>query len=443
MNKELRLHLRPVRGAKDLLHEDCQRQDYIEKTARNCAQCFGFKELQTPIFEYAPVFQNHLGTSSDIVNKETYTFEDRGGDAITLRPEGTAGIVRAVLSQGLLRKPPLKFYYHGPMFRYERPQKGRLRQFHQLGIEYFGNASVFADLEVLGLAWIFLKKLGVQEYGLLHINTLGSPLCRKSYVEELVKYLNLHKRNLSKDSQERLERNPLRILDSKSEEDQALLKDAPQMEDHLSKESLATFEKLKEGLETLDIPYKTDPYLVRGLDYYVHNVFEFKTKHLGSQDTLLAGGRYDGLVERMGGSPTPAVGWAAGIDRMSLLIEEMKKFPSLSVYQDVAILPMEESLELFGLRFAHQLRQKGLRVELILSGNRTKRLKKAQQLHCKWVWLMEKGKNTIQDRVSQSQWEGEFIGKLNLDFFKESMDKRDKETLNFIKEAEIKNEHSF
>ena len=280
--------VRPVRGVKDLLWEESRQHRHIQEVAWDCAQRFGFHFLETPIFEHAEVFHRHLGEHSDIVTKETYTFKDRGGDTITLRPEGTAGVVRAVLSQGLLRKPPLKFYYQGPMFRYERPQKGRLRQFHQLGIEFFGNASVQADLEVLSLAWIFLKELGLTHLCLLYINNLGSSTCRKNYVKALVRYFEGHQKHLSKESQERLQRNPLRILDSKAEEDKKLLQGAPSMKGHLNEDSLAAFESLKEGLELLDIPYQEDPHLVRGLDYYNQGVFEFKTQPLNPAESSQA-----------------------------------------------------------------------------------------------------------------------------------------------------------
>ena len=421
MSSSRRQALRPVRGVKDLLPEESHKHCHIQKVALDCARRFGFRPLETPIFEYAEVFHSHLGEDSDIVNKETYTFEDRGGDAITLRPEGTAGLVRAVLSQGLLRKPPLKFYYEGPMFRYERPQKGRLRQFHQLGIEFFGNASVGADLEVLSFAWIFLKELQLRDVCFLYINNLGSLACRKSYVKTLVQYLEGHKKHLSQESQERLQRNPLRILDSKASGDKELLQGAPSIKDHLSEESLRTFESLKKGLESLDIPYKEEPHLVRGLDYYNQGVFEFKTlsdpsldattskvagtsSSLGSQDTVLAGGRYDHLVESMGGPSTPAVGWAAGLERIVLLMEGQNTFPPLSSFTDLVLLPMGKNWESFALQVAHKLRQEGFHLEIISSGNLGKRWKKAELLEAKWIWIMEGEHHTFKNRKTQFQW---------------------------------------
>ena len=305
--------LRPVRGTHDLLPEDNRRHRRVIETFRDIAERFAFGEIATPIFEFAEVFKRTLGETSDIVTKEMYTFTDRGGDLITLRPEYTAGIARAFISGGLQQQLPLKFYGHGPMFRYERPQKGRQRQFHQLDAEILGVAEPLADIEVIALGATLLEALGMADVTELELNTLGDPESRAAYRAALVDYFEGHRDGLSEDSLRRLDRNPLRILDSKDEGDRAVVVDAPLMGDYLNAASADMFGAVRAGLDRLGIAYRLNPRLVRGLDYYTHTAFEFTTRKLGAQGAVIAGGRYDGLIDaghRFGGRHR-AIGLAA------------------------------------------------------------------------------------------------------------------------------------
>ncbi len=369
--------LQRVRGTRDLLPEDNVKFRYIEANAYNLATLYGYGEIETPIFEFSEVFHRTLGETSDVVNKETYTFIDRGGESITLRPEGTAGVARAFVSEGMAQNLPLKFYYHGPMFRYERPQKGRYRQFKQLGVECLGIESPLADVESLALAWDLLSKIGIADNCHLEINTLGDTASRAQYRSALVGYFSQYQNQLSADSKMRLEKNPLRILDSKDEGDRALIANAPVLQDFLNEESSVFFKAVINGIESLGIPYKINPKLVRGLDYYCHTVFEFVTTSLGAQGTVLAGGRYDGLVEMMGGPKTSGIGWAAGIDRLADLIteESYKKTTPL-----LAVIPADPLGEAQALKSCHQLRLAGYKVEILLSGKMGKRFQKADKI---------------------------------------------------------------
>ncbi len=307
--------LQSVRGTHDLLPEAQAKHNTIIGVARSISERFGFQEMSTPIFEFADVFKRTLGEASDIVNKEMYTFKDRNDEEITLRPEGTAPIARAFISEGLSQRTPLKLFYQGPMFRYERPQKGRQRQFHQFGVELLGVASPYADVECLTLAHEILKGLNVLTTSSLQINSIGDDESRAKYTAALVKYLKENSAKLSEESQKRLTTNPLRILDSKSEGDQALLKNAPLISEFYNETSKSFFDTICGTLKNTGIPYHVNPFLVRGLDYYTHCVFEFRTTALGAQDAILSGGRYDGLIGQMGGPATPGIGWAAGIER--------------------------------------------------------------------------------------------------------------------------------
>ena len=311
--------LQPARGTQDLLPETARRHRQVSETAREMAALYGFAEISTPIFEFTEVFARPIGEHTDIVSKEMYTFTDRGGEEVTLRPENTAGVVRAVLSNGLTQSTPLKFFYSGPMFRYERPQKGRFRQFHQIGVELLGVATPQADIEVIALGQRILKALGIADRVVLELNTLGDPQSRAAYRTALVQYFSSRRAELSEDSRDRLERNPLRILDSKAREDAPIIAEAPPFDRYLNDSSAEFFGNVRDGLRRLGIAYRLNPRLVRGLDYYTHTVFEFVTTDLGAQGTVLAGGRYDGLVELMGGPAMPGVGWAAGIERLAML----------------------------------------------------------------------------------------------------------------------------
>lgn len=365
-----------VRGTRDLLPIEKMKFRFIEQSAYEKAQRYGFGEIETPIFEFSEVFHRSLGETSDAISKETYTFLDRGGESLTLRPEGTAGVARAFISEGMAQNLPLKFYYYGPMFRYERPQKGRYRQFYQLGVEALGFETPSADVEVLDLGWNLLKSLGFENRCILEINTLGDPESRKKYREQLVAFLLPLKNELSPDSQIRLDKNPLRILDSKDPSDQKLLEGAPQLEASLSTESKVFFEKVLKSLTDLGIPFKLNPKLVRGLDYYCHTVFEFTTTELGAQGALLSGGRYDSLIETLGGPKTPGVGWAAGVDRLA----EMFQLPEETNRTLIAVLAADSAGEAEELKVLQKLRYAGFHAELILGGNFGKKMKKADKL---------------------------------------------------------------
>jgi len=368
--------LNPVRGTQDILPEEGRLYRRVEETAFEVAERYGFGEITTPIFEFTEVFSRTLGDTSDIVTKEMYTFEDKGGDQITLRPEGTAGVARAFISNGLQQNLPLKLFYRGPMFRYERPQKGRRRQFRQVGVEILGVATPQADIETISIAQTFLEELGLKDYIKLELNSLGDTDSRSAYCDELVKYLSDHQDKLSKDSLERLDRNPMRILDSKDEGDQAVVVDAPRLQDNLNEASQSFFEDLCEGLTKLGIVFEHNTNLVRGLDYYCHTAFEFKTSDLGAQGTVLAGGRYDGLVGQMGGPETPGIGWAAGVERLSLLLDD-----GAEAKRPIAVIPVGSKAESEAMVVTEMLRKKGYRVDLGYSGNLKKRMKRANRLN--------------------------------------------------------------
>jgi histidyl-tRNA synthetase len=367
--------LQPVRGTQDLLPETARRHRQVSETARAVAELYGFAEITTPMFEYTEVFSRPIGETSDIVTKEMYTFIDRGGDEITLRPENTAGVVRAVLSDGLIQSAPLKFFYSGPMFRYERPQKGRLRQFHQIGVELIGVAQPHADIEVIALASRILDALAVRERTALELNTLGDLESRAAYRDALTSYFSRRISELSQDSRRRLERNPLRIFDSKEESDQRVSLEAPAFDDYLNSYSRDFFARVRDGLDQLEIPYRVNPRLVRGLDYYSHTAFEFVTSDLGAQGAVIGGGRYDALVELMGGPATPGVGWASGIERVAMLIAEPP-----GPKRPIALVPVGAAGERAALQLAEELRGEGFAVDLGYSGNLGRRLRRANKI---------------------------------------------------------------
>lgn len=367
--------LQPVRGTQDILPAAMRRYRAVVETARQHAVRFGYEEIATPIFEFTEVFKRPIGETTDIVMKEMYSFADKGGEDVTLRPENTAGVVRAVIANGLTQTLPLRFFYHGPMFRYERPQKGRFRQFHQIGIELIGVREPQGDVEVIVLGADVLRGLGVLARTELRLNTLGDMESRSGYRDALVKYFSAHAHKLSEDSRKRLERNPLRILDSKDEADVALSAGAPHFEDYLTPSSHDFFRRVREGLDALGIRYVLDPRLVRGLDYYSHTAFEFVTTELGSQGAVLAGGRYDGLMGVMGGPETPGVGWAGGIERLSLMIAEPPPPP-----RPIALVPIGADAEALALKLAQELRRDGFAVDLAYSGNLQKRMRRADRI---------------------------------------------------------------
>lgn len=375
--------LQPVRGTHDLLAEDHRRQRRVVDTARRVVELYGFEEIATPIFEFTDVFARTLGDTSDIVTKEMYTFETKGGESITLRPEGTAGVARAFISNGMAQHLPWKAFYAGPMFRHERPQKGRQRQFHQIGVELIGPDVPVADVEVIAMAAQVLADLGVADEVSLELNSLGDSSSREAYRGALVDYFSQHKDGLSSESVERLNKNPMRILDSKSEQDKAIVADAPQFADFLNTESREFFQDVKAGLTALEVPFVENPRLVRGLDYYCHTAFEFTTQSLGAQGTVLAGGRYDGLIAQMGGQATSAVGWAAGIERLALLSTDVG-----SVARPISVIPVSSDLVPQAARVANDLRRAGYPCDLGYSGNMKRRLKRANKLNARAAVLI-------------------------------------------------------
>jgi histidyl-tRNA synthetase len=365
-------------------------------TAREVSARYGFQEMATPIFEFAEVFSRPLGDSSDVVTKETYNFTDRGGETFTLRPENTAGVVRAMISNGLTQSLPLKFFYAGPMFRYERPQKGRMRQFHQIGIEFLGPRDGLADAEIIACGARVLSDLGVLDKCKLHLNSLGDTDSRQAYRSALVAFLERHAGDLSEDSQARLKTNPLRILDSKNTGDRDILVDAPRLDAHLNAESAAHFKAVTTALDAAGINWEFDPLLVRGLDYYCHTAFEFITDALGAQGTVLGGGRYDGLSEMLGGPPVAGVGWAAGIERLAMLAGNAPvDMPR------VAVMSAEEDADSTAFALAEALRTAGIAVDLPTGGNIGKRMKKADRAGIRYAVILggaELASGTVQLR---------------------------------------------
>tara|TARA_R110002110_G_scaffold85816_2_gene223567 strand:- start:157991 stop:159235 length:1245 start_codon:yes stop_codon:yes gene_type:complete len=395
--------LQPVRGTHDLIGDDARAHLAIVAAAREIADRYGYGPMSTPIFEFTDVFQRTLGDTSDIVTKEMYTFEDKGGDSLTLRPEGTAGIARAVISGGLRDKLPLKCFYTGPMFRHERPQKGRLRQFHQIGVELIGVAEPSGDVEAIALGADILDALGILSETTLELNTLGDGESRAAYRDALVAYFTGHTDKLSDDSRERLQRNPLRILDSKNADDRAVITDAPVFDDYLSDDARVFFDAVRSGLDTIGIAYTLNPRLVRGLDYYSHTAFEFTTEALGAQGTVLAGGRYDGLIETMGGPATPGVGWAAGVERLAMMLGE----PAAAT-RPIALVGMGEDGERETVRLARELRRAGLTIELLYKGGVKRGLKRADRTHAAAAVLigddeLAKGSVTVRNLDSGEQ----------------------------------------
>jgi histidyl-tRNA synthetase len=397
--------LQPVRGTHDLLPEEEWRHRHIAETARAVAERYGFLAMATPIFEFTGVFSRSIGETSDIVSKEMYSFADRSGDHITLRPENTAGVVRALISNGLTQSLPQKFFYYGPMFRHERPQKGRLRQFHQTGVELIGVATPLADVEVVACGADFLDALGLLDRTRLDLNTLGDQESRQAYRAVLVGYFADLNDQLSEDSRRRLESNPLRILDSKDEGDRALIAGAPSYADHLNAASQDFFGAVKSGLDRLGIAYHVEPRLVRGLDYYCHTAFEFVADELGAQSTVLAGGRYDGLVQTMGGPEVPGVGWASGVERVALMLGTVPPRP-----RPVVMVPLGEAAEAAALPLTHALRRAGIPVELGFTGNLKRRLARADKIGARIAVILgdnelAKGVAVLRDLDAGSQTE--------------------------------------
>ncbi len=354
--------IQAIRGTKDILPDNISKWHYVEEKFKKITQLFGYKELRTPIFEKTEVFHRTIGEGTDIVNKEMYTFTDRSGDSITLRPEMTAALVRSLVQNNLLAQTKLqRLWYFGPFFRYERPQKGRQRQFHQFGIECLGSEFAESDVEVIQLADVLFKSLGITDYNLI-INSLGNENSRNQYRLAFLDYLKSVKSELSDDSQNRIDTNPLRILDSKDENDKRILENAPVILDYLDEESKEHFDAVTKALNELDIDFTINPKLVRGLDYYSHTVFEFQSEYLGSQDSFGGGGRYDGLVEQLGGKSTPAVGFALGVERLLIILEQLDIFNNMEDEIDCYIVMRGNEQSIYAQQVASILRGQGLKV---------------------------------------------------------------------------------
>ncbi|WP_286237050.1 histidine--tRNA ligase [Neptuniibacter halophilus] len=387
--------IKAIRGMNDILPEQTPVWQYLENTVKDVLSVYGYSEIRMPVVEQTNLFKRSIGEVTDIVEKEMYTFEDRNGESLTLRPEGTASCVRAAEEHGLLFNQMQRFWYQGPMFRYERPQKGRYRQFHQIGVETFGMANADIDAEVILLSARLWKRLGLLDSVTLQLNSLGSNEARAEYKAALVEYLEQRKDQLDEDSQRRLETNPLRILDSKDEKTQSLLDGAPVLSDYLDEESREHFAELTATLDAAGLSYEINPRLVRGLDYYCKTVFEWVTDKLGAQGTVCAGGRYDGLVKQLGGRPTPAVGFAMGVERLILMLETLNLIPE-AVRQpfDVYLAADQKGIQSKLVLFADQLRDRfpGLRVRIHCGGLKNIS-QKAQQTGAPVVLLMKEDDN--------------------------------------------------
>ncbi|MFT9014278.1 MAG: histidine--tRNA ligase [Acetobacter sp.] len=375
--------IQPVRGTHDLIGEEQRRHTHVIGTAREIAGFYGFDEWSTPIFEDTRVFSRSLGDTSDVVSKEMYSFSDRDGESLTLRPEGTAAVCRALVTNALTQSLPQKVFYAGPMFRHERPQKGRYRQFHQIGAELIGAAEPLADAEAIALGHAVLKALGIADYVTLELNTLGDTESRTAWRQALVAYFSAHKATLSEDSLARLEKNPLRILDSKDAADRTLVADAPMMAEFLTPQASAFWDQLRQKLDMFGIAYTINPSIVRGLDYYNHTTFEFVTNRLGSQGTVLAGGRYDGLVKQMGGPDIPAIGWAAGVERLAMLLEDVAQAP-----RSVVLIPVGTPDEAAVCQILQALRAQGVRTEIGYKGSLRKRMERAGKQNASHVLFL-------------------------------------------------------
>ena len=377
--------LRTVRGVHDLLPYELHKHNIVVNAGLEISDKYNYSQIETPIFEFSEVFTKPLGKSSDIVTKENYIFKDRSKDELMLRPEGTSGVVRAFLNAGLIQDLPQRFSYYGPMFRYERPQKGRLRQFKQLGVECLGLSTPMADIEIISLGHDFLDKLNILDKITLKINSLGDFESRKNYRDSLVNYLRDYQSKLSKDSLRRLSINPLRILDSKNEGDQKIIQNAPNILEYLNIDSKTRFEEVCKGLDHLNIKYKIEKNLVRGLDYYCHTAFEFTTNELGTQGTVLAGGRYDGLSKMLGGPDVPGVGWAAGIERLALMVQS--EFVNAI---DVVLVGQCENINYLLLPIMKKLTQEGIKSEIIYTGNFSKKFKRANKIKASYAIILGK-----------------------------------------------------
>ncbi len=398
--------LQPLRGMKDLLPDDYKVHDYIINKARDVGVLYGYKQMSTPILEYTKVFNRSMGKSSDVISKEIYSFLDKSNDSVALRPEFTACIIRSLISNGLQHKLPLKFFSTGPVFRYDRPQAGRQRQFHQLNYEYIGAKGAITDADTLKLAVDILKALEIEQDTTLELNSLGCNESRSVYQQKLVEYLNDFKDQLSEESKIRLSKNPMRILDSKSETDQKIIANAPVLSEYYTDESKEYFEELIKYLDILGVKYSINPRLVRGLDYYCHTAFEFTTKKLGSQSTILAGGRYDGLAKIMGDNDdVPAIGFAAGIERIALMREY-----NISEVKPVFVLPIGKNNICYALEIVDKLRTENIAIIIESLGKIAKRMQRIFNENAKFIIFIgdeEQANNNL--KIKDLQKEEEYI----------------------------------
>jgi histidyl-tRNA synthetase len=392
-----------IRGTQDIWGEEADRFHRVVETFERVRRLYGFGRVETPVFEATEVFARSIGETTDIVSKEMYTFEDRGGDSLTLRPEFTAGLCRAYISEGWQQHAPLKVATHGPVFRYERPQKGRFRQFHQLDAEVVGSNSPLADVELLVLADQLLEELGIAEGVTLQLNTLGDAPTREAWRAALVAHFEAQRGELSEESLVRLEKNPLRILDSKDPRDRPAADSAPDIDEFLTPEARAFFDRVTAGLDAAGVRWTRNARLVRGLDYYRHTAFEFVTDRLGAQGTVLAGGRYDGLIEALGGPNTPAVGWAAGIERLAMMLERPQPAKI-----DAALVPLGEAAEAAAIGLLSELRRAGIACDMAFRGNMKKRMQRADASGAVFAVILgedelARGEAAVKDLVSGEQ----------------------------------------
>ncbi|MEP0356221.1 histidine--tRNA ligase [Paraglaciecola sp.] len=391
--------IQAIRGMNDCLPTDTGLWQFVESTIRQVVASYGYNEIRTPIVESTGLFKRSIGEVTDIVEKEMYTFSDRNSDSLTLRPEGTASVVRAGNEHGLLYNQQQRLWYLGQMFRHERPQKGRYRQFHQFGVEVFGLAGPDIDAEVILLSARLWKKFGISQHVTLEVNSLGSSEARAAYKEQLVSYLNERKELLDEDSLRRLETNPLRVLDSKNPQVQDAVKDAPKLIDCLDEESEKHFKGLCERLDSFGIQYRVNPALVRGLDYYNRTVFEWVTESLGSQGTVCAGGRYDGLVEQLGGKSTQGVGFAMGLERLILMLQTLGLDKNISPSVDIYITAMDESVELYARKISESLRDAIPHLKVMNhngGGNFKKQMKRADNSGAKLALIIGENEKETQ-----------------------------------------------
>jgi len=377
------------KGTKDILPSEVYKWQYVERIMADVCRSFGYKEIRIPVFEHTELFQRGVGDTTDIVQKEMYTFLDKGGRSITLRPEGTAGIVRSYIEHGMSSLPqPIKLYYNITAYRYENVQKGRYREFHQFGVEAFGAKGPSIDVEVISILDLLFKKLGIKGVE-LNINSIGCPVCRREYNKKLKEFLEPIVENLCENCKTRFERNPLRILDCKEDKCKSYLKDAPALIDNLCDECVEHFEGLKAGLDNLGIEYKVEKNIVRGLDYYTKTVFEFVSKNVGTQGTICGGGRYDGLIETCGGAPTPGIGFALGMERLLLEMESQGITIPDNEETELFVATIGEKADRYANRLVYQLRSEGISAEKDLMGRSLKaQMKYADKLGVKYVVVL-------------------------------------------------------